>query len=364
MNSNKLSFKSLYSASQISQDDVKMIFDLAVQYKQTLKSGQKIEKTLEDKIIATLFFEPSTRTRLSFESAAIRLGAKVINAQGKDSSSLAKGESIAHTAKVMSNYCDLAVFRHSVIGSAEEFAKHSKVPLINAGDGANEHPTQALLDAFTIYENFNRLSDLKILFHGDIKNSRTIPSLIKLLSKFGANEFCLVSSANYQITEEKLEELKRLNPANNLKTTTLKDINFLLQFKTDICYFTRIQLERKDQLQDEINKDIENIKNTLNLKSSEQMSGLLEKIKTKQVKQHVMSKLHDDFQKDFYNLSKNQNELFIKLALQTNPQAILMHPLPIVDEIPSEFDTHPQAKYFEQAENGLYVRMALLNLMF
>jgi aspartate carbamoyltransferase catalytic subunit len=303
----KLSFTSLYSASQISQQDAKMIFDLAKQYKQTLRSGQKVAKTLEDKIIATLFFEPSTRTRLSFESAAIRLGAKIIHDHGKDSSSLAKGESMAHTAKVMSNYCDLTVVRHSDKDGVEEFIKNSKIHVINAGNGDYEHPTQALVDAFTIYENFGRLNDLTIAFCGDLKNNRTILSLKTLLYTFNGNKFI------------------DLDYATHIDFTKINNRN-------EFCKIGLIGILNKMTIEQNTDIDVGYFVRTQNL-------------------QMINKVMHSEIISDLLKNRVNKH------------QRIIMHPLPIADEIGEYYDKYQQVKYFEQAENGLYIRMALLDLM-
>jgi len=296
----KLSFSSLHSAGQISKADAMQIFELAKHY----KNNKTYKKNLDGKIVATLFFEPSTRTRLSFESAVLQLGGQIINAQGEGSTSIAKKESIEDTAKIVSKYCNLIIMRHSTIGSVERFAKNSSVPVINAGDGANEHPTQALLDAFTIYEKFNTLSGLNIVFVGDILHSRTIFSLVQLLSICGDNAFTFVADGAFQISPQRLALLQAINPHNTFESASKMKLS-----SCNVCYMTRVQTERL----------------TTNAASS--------LVLTRQI------------------------------ASTMQQDAIIMHPLPRVEEIAPEVDTLPQAHYFTQAHNGLFVRMALLALI-
>ena len=182
---------------QFTKDDVERILDNVPHMKElcdNLKTGARIERPLEGKIIACVFFEPSTRTRLSFETASLRLGAKVITAENaKDNSSAQKGETLEDTARTLSCYADAIVTRHYEMGASEKMSKASSVPIINAGDGANQHPSQGLLDLYTIKNEHNRLENLKIAFVGDVLNSRTLRSLVPLLMLYSGNKFYFIS---------------------------------------------------------------------------------------------------------------------------------------------------------------------------
>jgi aspartate carbamoyltransferase catalytic subunit len=256
-------------------------------------------------VVATLFFEPSTRTRLSFESAASRLGAKVIGFSSAASSSVSKGESLNDTILTVSNYSDIIVMRHPVDGSARYASEVSPVPVINAGDGANQHPTQTLLDMYSIRKTQGTLDNLNIAFVGDLKYGRTVHSLTMALTQYNTT-FHLVSP-----TELKLPSyVKRHIKDNNLSYYQYTDLLAVIPH-VDIIYMTRIQKERfSDSL------EYERVKNA-------------------------------------YNLSNSM------LAGSRSNMAI-MHPLPRVNEIAADVDSNPKAYYFQQALNGVYVRQALL----
>jgi len=265
---------------------------------------------LKGKILATLFYEPSTRTRLSFESAMLRLGGSVISTENaKEFSSAIKGESIADTIRIVAGYCDAIVIRHYETGAALEASKISKIPIINAGDGKGQHPTQALLDVYTIYREFGRLDNLKIAMVGDLASGRTVRSLCYLLSKFHGNKIIFVSPENLKMQEDIKEYLER----KGVEFTEENDLNKILG-EVDIIYMTRIQKERISTY------DYENAKG-----------------------KYVINMNN-------FNLIKNGS--------------IILHPLPHVEEInlPIHIEENDEkVAYFRQAENGLFVRMALLD---
>ena len=257
---------------------------------------------LEGKILAALFYEPSTRTRLSTETAMIRLGGSVINAVGIENSSLTKGETLYDTARMVNQYADIVALRHPEPASATEFSTGSDIPVINCGDGANDHPTQALLDAYTIYKQYGRLENLKIAFVGDLKNSRTSHALLALISKFSGNSVRLCSPSKLPLGNEykyaglNFESFERLEDA-------IKDV--------DVIYSSRVQKERFEDLNE--------------YKSL----------------------------KDYFVFSRSVLE-------QNAPNSILLHALPRIDEILREVDEWHGAKYFDAVTNGVAVRMAII----
>lgn len=267
-------------------------------------------KPLANKVVSTLFYEPSTRTRLSFESAVQHVGGNIISTESAGQfSSAAKGETIEDTIRIIESYADAIVIRHPLVGSAELAAKVSSVPIINAGDGAGEHPTQALLDLYTIQKSKGSVDGLKIGLVGDLLYGRTVHSLIQLLKLYKPTLYFLAPtelqlSKKYQIL---LEEA-------GVKFEILTSWDSILP-ELDVIYMTRIQKERFKSI-----KDYEAVKNSFVLNKSAQKK-----------------------------LSNN---------------AIVMHPLPRVNEIPGTFDDDPRAIYFQQARNGLYLRMALLEYIF
>ena len=279
------------------------IFAKASEFEQAM-GGAGMPKALEGKIVATLFFEPSTRTRLSFEAAALRLGAQVISVENaKASSSNVKGESLEDTIRMVNAYADLVVLRHPEAGSLERAAKVSSTPVINAGDGGNEHPTQALLDLYTIKKELGRLENLKVAFGFDPKHSRTIRSLAKLLAIFPNNTFTFISPKGLEPLPDLLEELKALGS----KVEFLNSISGI--GSADVIYVNRLQEER--------------FENAL-------------------------------------EFEKNRKLFVLKPEHLENSKAVVLDPLPRVDEIDISVDTLTNAKYFEQVKNGLYVRAALL----
>lgn len=267
---------------------------------------QDYPQSLQDTVIATLFYEPSTRTRLSFETAVMRLGGGVVSTENAGQfSSAAKGETLEDTIRTINGYANAIVLRHPMLGAASVAAEVSNVPIINAGDGAGEHPTQALLDLFTIQEAKNSLDGLKIGLVGDLLNGRTIHSLIHLLDMYKAELFCIAPDV-LQLPESYQQELTK----KGTKFHVLDSWDTVLS-ELDVIYITRIQKERFDSLED------------------------YEAVK-------------DSFVFDNSSLKELQED------------AIIMHPLPRVIEIAPEVDNDPRARYFEQARNGLFVRMALL----
>ncbi len=256
----------------------------------------------EGKILATFFYEPSTRTRLSFETAMNRLGGKVISVSDGQNSSAKKGESVEDTMQVISGYADVIAMRSSEIGFAERATKTSLVPIINGGDGPGEHPTQSLLDLYTIQKQFGLGKPLRIAFVGDLKYGRTVHSLQNLLRNFDNFSMDWVAPKELDIQD------KYFNAGTDRKFTELTDE---VLAEADIVYMTRIQQERFDDLSE-------------------------------------YERLKDVFILDAAKVAKMKKE------------AIILHPLPRVDEIATDVDPLPQAKYFEQARNGVPVRMTLI----
>ncbi|HET9098535.1 MAG TPA: aspartate carbamoyltransferase [Candidatus Saccharimonadales bacterium] len=262
-----------------------------------------------EKQMCSIFYEPSTRTRTSFETAALKLGMGVVSTENaREFSSAAKGETLEDTFRVLNGYdFDVIVMRHHQTGAAAKAAAVSKTPLINAGDGKGEHPTQALLDAFTIRQRFGRLSNLNIVMGGDLANGRTVRSLSQLLSQFKGNRLSFVSQPQFQIGQDIKSRLKQ----SNLDFQETDNVQSALK-NADVVYWTRLQKERLDD-------------------------------KTKNVTGGFI------INEDSLNYMKKD--------------AIIMHPLPRVDEIAPAVDDDPRAYYFKQAGNGLYVRMALIDLL-
>lgn len=266
-------------------------------------------ETLKGKIMTTFFYEPSTRTRLSFESAMIKLGGSVIGTESaREFSSVVKGESIEDSIRIISSYCDVIVMRHNEEGSVKRASQVSKVPVINAGDGRGQHPSQALLDVYTIYREFGRIDNLKIAMVGDLASGRTIRSLSYLLGKFDGIEIIFVSPDNLRIGQDIKDYLER----HEVKYSEESNLNKVLS-EVDIVYVTRIQKERIS------NEDYEKAKGK-------------------------------------FVINKGNINL-------VREGSIIMHPLPHVEEInlPVEVEQNDlRVAYFRQAENGLYIRMALL----
>jgi len=303
-----LSFKNLLDANQITKEDALTILSLAKEYHDGSLKGKKLWDDCRGNILATLFFEPSTRTRFSFETAMLRLGGQVISLENEETTSIKKGETLADTARIISGYSDMIVMRHPKGHSVASFAEYASVPVINAGDGANQHPTQALVDLYTIFREKGRLENLTIGFMGDLKYSRTVFCLLTVLSHY-KNNFIFIAPPSLKISDERKKVLAKQN-SNIREVENLDEVIGEL----DILYATRVQGER------------------------------------------FATKEEYDKVKDSYSLSK-------KDLVKAKKDVIIMHPLPRVNEIHPEVDSLPNAKYFEQAANGVFARMALLSLM-
>jgi aspartate carbamoyltransferase catalytic subunit len=293
--------RSLISINDYSREEIIKLLDLAEDFEKN--PNQKI---LEGKVIATLFFEPSTRTRLSFESAINRLGGKVIGFASKDSSSVLKGESLKDTVKTVSNYCDLIILRHPLEGSARYASEVATVPVINAGDGANQHPTQTMLDLYSIRKTQYTLDNLNIFMVGDLKYGRTIHSLLMAMSYFNT-KYHFVSPEELRIPEE----YKNFLQQHKLQYKEHIDFTDIIA-EADIIYMTRIQRER--------------------------FSDPMEYEKTK----------------NSYALKRNMLE-------NTKSNLKILHPLPRINEINDDVDDSIQSYYFIQALNGVYTRMAIMS---
>ena len=293
-------------ADQFTKEEIEQILSKAMEMEEECKNSD-FKKPLKDKIVACMFFEPSTRTRLSFETAAIRLGAQVISAENAMvNSSAFKGESIEDTTKMLCSYADIIVMRHPQEGTLEKSALVSTKSVINAGDGGNEHPTQALLDLYTIKKHMGRLNNLNIAFGFDPKHSRTIRSLAVLLTYFEGNKFTFVCPKALNPSSPFLEDLKKRGAEFNI-------VDNLSDFKSyDVFYTNRLQNERFD---------------------------------------------------DQNEFEKYRKELIITRDLVEGSKTLIMDPLPRIDEIEVVVDELPNAIYFDQAQNGLYVRMALLSML-
>ncbi|NWF54504.1 MAG: aspartate carbamoyltransferase [Syntrophaceae bacterium] len=300
--------KDILHGNQFTKKDIEAIMKVAAEFEKELK-GKGALNLLKGKILATLFFEPSTRTRLSFEAAMQRLGGGVIGLGSLEGSSVAKGESLTDTARTVAQYADVIVLRHPRQGSAKEAADAVPIPVINAGDGAGQHPTQALLDIFTMRKELGTLKNLKVCLAGDLKYGRTVHALAEVLSLFGARLF-FVSPAMLRMPEEITASLR----GRGMEVTETEDL-FQAASQCDLIYMTRIQKERFSDL------------------------GEYEKVKGSYV-------IDQEF------LSRLKKEITI------------MHPLPRVDEIHPEVDGYAGAAYFRQMRNGIFIRMALLAMIF
>jgi len=293
--------KSLISINDYSKEDIIRTLDLAEGFEKNPN-----QKLLEGKVIATLFFEPSTRTRLSFESAINRLGGKVIGFASKDSSSVQKGESLKDTIKTVSNYSDLIVMRHPLEGSARYASEVADVPVINAGDGTNQHPTQTMLDLYSIRKTQNSLEDLNLFVVGDLKYGRTVHSLLMAMAHFQTS-YHFVSPPELRIPEE----YKMFLQKKKLDYHEHTDFSDIIS-DADIIYMTRIQRER--------------------------FSDPME-----------------------YEKTKNSYVLENSMLEDTRDNLRILHPLPRVNEINEDVDNSNKAYYFPQALNGVYTRMAIMS---
>ena len=286
---------------------VKEITDLIKVANDIIANPFKYSHKCDGKILATLFFEPSTRTRLSFESAMIRLGGQVLGFSEASSSSVSKGESVSDTIKVVGCYSDIIVMRHPKEGAPLVASLKSTVPIINAGDGGHNHPTQTLTDLLTIYNEKGGFNDLTIGLCGDLKFGRTVHSLINAMSRYKNIKFVLISPDELKLPDYVKEEVLDKNNIEYIETTDILEY----MDKLDILYMTRVQKER-----------FFNEADYLRLK-------------------------------DYYILNKEK----LKNAKK---DLCIMHPLPRVNEISTDVDDDKRACYFKQAEYGRYIRMALL----
>lgn len=291
----------LVSITDYTKEEILSILHLARKFEK-----QPTQNILSDKVIASLFFEPSTRTRLSFESAVNRLGGRIIGFSDVETSSISKGETLKDTIITVSNYCDLIVMRHPLEGSARYASEISKVPVINAGDGANQHPTQTLLDLYSIEKTQGSLENLNVFLVGDLKYGRTVHSLLMAMSHFNPI-FNFISPEKLCIPDEYKFFLDELG----IRYFEHREFTDIIT-EADIIYMTRVQRERfSDPIEYEKNKNI-------------------------------------------YVLRKN-------MLKPTKPNLRILHPLPRVNEINIDVDSDEKAYYFQQTQNGVYVRQAIMS---
>ena len=295
--------KSLVSINDFSKEEILRIMEIAADFEKNPD-----QRLLEGKIIASLFFEPSTRTRLSFESAINRLGARVIGFSDTSNTSVTKGESFNDTICTISNYCDMIVMRHFMEGAARYASQVSHVPIINAGDGANQHPSQTLLDLYSIIKTQGSLDGINIMMVGDLKYGRAVHSLIQALSHFGAR-FTFVAPKELELPSEYKTSLKE----HNLEYVETYDIMEYIN-DVDIIYMTRVQKER--------------------------FSDLME-----------------------YEKVKDEYILYNNMLSGTKDNMRILHPLPRVNEINIDVDSNPKAYYFQQTKNGMFTRMAIISYL-
>lgn len=294
----------LLNPLDFSVEETQHLLDLSKDIEENLP---KYSHVCDGKKLATLFYEPSTRTRLSFEAAMLNLGGSVLGFSSADSSSAAKGESVADTIRVISSYADICAMRHPKEGAPLVAANYSTIPVINAGDGGHQHPTQTLTDLLSINSLKGRLNNLTIGLCGDLKFGRTVHSLINALVRYENIKFILISPPELRVPEYIREDVLR---ANNMEFVEMDNLDNAMP-ELDILYMTRVQKERFFNEEDYIRL------------------------------------------KDCYILDKKK----MKLAKQ---DMFVLHPLPRVNEISVEIDSDPRAAYFKQAQYGVYVRMALI----
>ncbi len=296
-----MSFKNLVSIKDYTKEDILRLLVLASEFEKNPN-----RKLLEGKVIATLFFEPSTRTRLSFEAAVNRLGGRIIGFSDASTTSSSKGETLKDTIKMVSNYADLIIMRHFLEGAARYASEVSSVPIINAGDGANQHPTQTMLDLYSIYKTQGTLEGLNITMVGDLKYGRTVHSLLMAMSHFNPTFHFVAPNALAMPDDYIIFCKKHKIPFFIHENFTEEVIN-----QSDILYMTRVQRERFTDLM-----EYENVKNVYTLHNA--------------------------------------------MLADSKPNLRVLHPLPRVNEIAPDVDENPKAYYFEQALNGLYARQAII----
>jgi len=300
--------KDILTVKQFNRADLEYIFGVAHEMRNMVERVGTFD-LLKGKILANLFYEPSTRTSSSFMAAMERLGGAVIPINEVKYSSVAKGESLPDTVRTLGCYSDVVVIRHPEVGAAALAAKHARKPVINAGDGVGEHPTQALLDTFTIREELGRLDNLTVTMIGDLKYGRTVHSLARLLVQFSDIKVNYVSPDSLRMPKEVIDEVAE----KGIEQTEHAALDDVIA-DTDVLYVTRVQKERFED------------------------PAMYENVK----------------------------EAFVitpEVLARAKEQMIVMHPLPRVGEISPEFDDDPRAAYFRQMEYGLYVRMALLAMV-
>lgn len=300
----KFQGRDIASIEDFTREEVDYILNIAKIMEPLAQKGSDI---LKGKILATLFFEPSTRTRLSFESAMLKLGGSIIGFGDAETSSVKKGENLADTVRTVENYSDVIALRHPLEGAARLAAEFAKIPIINAGSGAEEHPTQALVDLYTIQKEKGNIDGLKIALVGDLRYGRTVHSLAYALSLYNI-ELYLVSPENLRMRREVLRTIQ-----NKIPVSESQNLEKIIP-QVDVLYVTRIQKERfPDQAE--------------------------------------YAKVKGIYRVDPKSLANAKTNM------------IILHPLPRVDEIVPEVDSMPQARYFQQARNGVVIRMALLSLV-
>ena len=300
----KFEGRDIISIKDFSREEIDYILNIAKAMEPLAKKGSNM---LKGKILATLFFEPSTRTRLSFEAAMHKLGGSTIGFAEAEIASVKKGENLADTVRVVENYADVIALRHPLEGAARLAAEFAKVPIINGGSGAEEHPTQALLDLYTIMKEKGGIDGLKIALVGDLRYGRTVHSLAYALSLYDIQLY-LVSPESLKMRREVLETIKE-----RISVTARSNLEKVVSL-VDVLYVTRIQKERFPEPAE-------------------------------------YAKVKGSYRIDLETLKKAKEDL------------IILHPLPRVDEIAAEVDRTPYAKYFQQVWNGIVVRMALLALI-
>lgn len=338
--------RDIISIDDLSNDEIREIFQIADELEET-RARNASSDILRGKIMATLFYEPSTRTRLSFESAMLRLDGRVITSPDMQaSSSAAKGETLADTAKVVSEYADVIVIRHPWDGSSKVVADNARVPVINAGDGAHEHPTQTLCDLYTLVKEKGRIKGLTVALCGDLRFGRTIHSLASALARFGA-DLVFIPGEDLEMPEYLL---RRLAIKYEQKLERAKDLEFLNeQFKN----FDAIYLTPNDAGQQALVFQ-EDIRLDTRVDLSKKITRFDVVYMTRRQKERFSRELHP------HNYPKIDADLLKSSRLK---DAILMHPLPRVDEISKELDHDPRSKYFKQVSYGVPVRMALLRFL-